>query len=71
MRRKERNLATTPLDPDLDLLIQVRDTTSQIQYSTAAFLSLSPPQDIILTCFLACNSNMREIRYRPNDTRMR
>jgi heavy metal sensor kinase len=46
-RRKERNLATTPLDPDLDLLIQVRDATGQIQYSTAAFLSLAPPQSVI------------------------
>jgi two-component system OmpR family sensor kinase len=32
MHHKERNLATTPLDPDLDLLIQVRDASGQIQY---------------------------------------
>ena len=47
MHHKERNLTTTPLDPDLDLLIQVRDASGQIQYSTAAFLSLSLPQDLI------------------------
>jgi uncharacterized iron-regulated membrane protein len=39
MPHHERNLAITPLDPDLDLLIQVRDTAGQMQYSTAAFLS--------------------------------
>ena len=43
----ERNLGTTPLDPDLDLLIQIRDATGHTQYSTAAFLSLSIPQDAI------------------------
>ena len=43
----EHNLGTTPLDPDLDLLIQIRDATGHTQYSTAAFLSLSLPQNAI------------------------
>src|SRR5262249_1177797 len=43
----ERNLATTPLDPDLDLLIQIRDVAGRMQYSTPAFLSLSLPQGAI------------------------
>ena len=47
VHHKERNLATTPLDPDLDLLIQIRDVTGRIQDSTVAFLTLSPPQDLI------------------------
>ena len=47
MQNTERNLATTPLDPDLDLLIQVRDAADRIQYSTIAFLALSPPQSLI------------------------
>ncbi|HEX3641601.1 MAG TPA: HAMP domain-containing protein, partial [Ktedonobacteraceae bacterium] len=44
----ERNLGMTPLDPDLDLLIQIRDATGYMQYSTAGFLSLSPPRDAII-----------------------
>ena len=47
MHSKERNLAMTPLDPDLYLLIQIRDATGRIRDSTVAFLTLSPPQDLI------------------------
>ena len=44
----ERNLGMTPLDPDLDLLIQICDATGHMQYSTVGFLSLSPPRDAII-----------------------
>ena len=42
-----RNLEMTPLDPDLDLLIQISNAAGQTQYSTPAFLLLSPPRDAI------------------------
>lgn len=43
----EHKLGMGPFDPDLDLLIQIRDATGRTQYSTPAFLTLSAPKKAI------------------------
>jgi two-component system, OmpR family, sensor kinase len=44
----EHNLGMGPFDPDLDLLIQIRDAAGRTQYSTPAFLSLPAPRNAIM-----------------------
>jgi methyl-accepting chemotaxis protein len=40
---KEHGLTAQQLDPDLDVLIQVRNTAGHVQYTTPAFTLLTPP----------------------------